>query len=88
VARGSSLDRQHLSPFLHSLYPDKPKDPIPQVDAGLTAQRKDIEELREHAVNMVFEIAGAVDDHLADPVQQRGGARDPGLRPLQRIHPS
>jgi hypothetical protein len=37
---------------------------------------------------MVFEIAGAVDDHLADPVQQRGGARDPGLRPLQRIHPS
>src|SRR5271156_2463000 len=59
VARGSSLDRQHLSQ-LSALYPGKPRGPIPQGDAGPTTQQKHIEELREHAVTMVFAMRDQV----------------------------
>ena len=41
-------------------YPGKPGGPIPQEDAGLTAHRKHIEELREHAVKLVFEMRDRV----------------------------
>lgn len=33
---------------------------MPQEDAGLTAQQKHIEELREHAVKMVFSMRDQV----------------------------
>lgn len=59
------------STIFSTLYtPDKPRSPIPQEDAGLTAQRKHTEEPRERAVKMVSEMRDRVEKGLAGSLKK------------------
>lgn len=64
---GSSAP-QPSSPLFYT--PDKPRSPIPQEDAGLTAQRKHTEEPREHAVKMVSEMRDRVEKGSAGSLKK------------------